>query len=346
MLLIQADQISFAYYTQASQLLEPMSFQLAPASRIGLIGANGAGKSTLLKLLLGELQPDKGRMFRKPDLKIGCLPQEPMAGESGRAADLIWALRPDLQSLRAIFLNPATPASDCVKALERYENRGGYRFEQRIDRLMNDFGWDAAALEAEVSTLSGGEKTRLALLRLALDKPALLLLDEPTNHLDQPMLDWLEDFLVTTRTPWLMVSHDRHILEGCVETIWELEDGKLTIRRGNYSSYRRQKAQELAHQEMLCQQQHKKVRQLEQVAAERRQIGQGMENFKPSRSVRKNGGICKRDDGSVHVVRPANVMRSAKAAEHRAGRLLDEARANQPQRRRELKLIFRSRPLR
>lgn len=350
MSLFQADQITFGYYQQSSQLFNNLSFQIAPGARIGLIGPNGAGKSTLLKLLRGELSPDKGRIFRKPDLKIGWLPQNPLEGESGSSYELLWALRPDLHQLREVFLNedPASADPDTVvKAIERYEARGGYKFEQRLDRLMQAFGWNPDTLEKEVSTLSGGEKTRLALLRLALDKPDLLLLDEPSNHLDQPMLDWLEDFLVTSHVPWLMVSHDRHLLEGCVETIWALEAGSMTIRRGGYSSYRRQLEQERAHQQMVFEQQRKKVKQLERVATERKVAGKAMENFKPSRSVRKNGGICARDEGSVHAqLRTGNIMKAAKAAEHRAERVRDEAMANMPHRQREIKLIFRARTVR
>ena len=108
MLLIQADHIAFGYYHHTHSLFEDLNLQIAPESRIGLIGANGAGKSTLLKLLKGELRLDQGRLFRKPDLKIGWLPQEPLQEEIGRAIDLIWSLRPDLSTLRSIFLNPGT----------------------------------------------------------------------------------------------------------------------------------------------------------------------------------------------------------------------------------------------
>lgn len=347
MLLLQADQLTFGYYQQSSQLFENLSFQIAPGSRIGLIGPNGAGKSTLLNLLRGKISPDKGRIFRKPELKIGWLPQSPLAGESGIATNLLWGLRPDLFSLREIFLNPNGDPDAVVMAIERYEARGGYKFEQRLDRLMNDFGWTSDSLNKDVTTLSGGEKTRLALLRLALDKPDLLLLDEPSNHLDQPMLNWLEDYLVTSKVPWLMVSHDRHLLEGTVETIWALEAGQLTIRRGGYASYRRQAEQERAHQKMVYEQQRKKVRQLERVASERKAAGQAIENFKPSRSVKKNGGICARNEGSVHAqLRVGNVMKAAKAAEHRADRIRDEAQANLPTRQRDIKLSFKSRHLR
>ncbi|PKL77157.1 MAG: hypothetical protein CVV27_06600 [Candidatus Melainabacteria bacterium HGW-Melainabacteria-1] len=347
MLLIQAQELSFAYYQHAERLLHKLNFQIAPGSRIGLIGANGAGKSTLLRLLRGELTADSGQLYRKPGLKLGWLPQDPLINEKGLAMSLVWALRPELEQLRQTFLDPSADSDELVKALEAYEGLGGYAFEMQLDRFLAAFSWDAEVLNRRVETFSGGEKTRLALLLIALDQPDLLLLDEPGNHLDQTMIDWLEDYLVTLQIPWLMISHDRHLLEGCVETIWELEAGKLTIRRGNYSSYRRDKEHLMAHQTQLYELQRKKARQLEQVAASRRAAGEKMERFKPSRSIKKNGGICARDEGSVHAqLRTRNLMRAAKAAEHRAERVETQAQLNRPASRRDLSLSFRSNQLR
>lgn len=338
---IQAQNLTFSHHIQAQALLSDLSFQIAAPCRIGLIGPNGAGKSTLLKLIQGAILPDAGRLYRRPQLRVGFLSQHPLAGENTSAGEALWAGQPALRELQARC------RQGDLAALMAYEALGGYDYEQRIERLSTSMGWSEAALRRPVEGLSGGERTRLALLRLMLEPPELLLLDEPSNALDQPMLDWLEDWLVTTPISWLMVSHDRHLLEGTAETIWELERGRLTIRQGSFSSFRQQQEHEAAHRQRQFQQQRRKARQLEQVAQERRRIGESMENFRPARSIRANGGICARDEGSVHAqVRTRNVMRAAKAAAHRAERANAAALELQPQKRRERPLHFSYRPLR
>ncbi len=185
------------------------------------------------------------------------------------------------------------------------------------------------------------------MLKLLLEQPDFLILDEPGNHLDTTMMDWLESFLVSTRIPWIMVSHERYLLETCCESIWELNQGCLKVRNGNYSQFALHKQQQEAYLTEQAMIKHKQASQLQQAAQQRSQIAHQMEGFKAKRSVRKNGGICKRDDGSGHAnVRIQNMMRAAKAAEKRAETALQQAQDLQPTKSRRLNIRFEAPRLR
>ena len=259
-MLISSENLSFGFL--GGSLLENINFTLNEGDRVGLIGANGEGKTTLIRLILGELEPESGTLFKKSSARIGYLAQnggydsEKQVFEEMRevfASDIR-----DLETLREIEKQIAQTSehSQEYRALSsRYEAlnkriaaRDSYNFEVRIKTVLNGMGF-ADVYEQKISTMSGGEKTRLKLCRLLLEEPELLILDEPTNHLDMKTLFWLEEYLASFKGAILTVSHDRYFLDKIVSQIYEIEHKKLSVFKGNYSKYKLLKAEKVARLE-------------------------------------------------------------------------------------------------
>ncbi|NSW85449.1 MAG: ABC-F family ATP-binding cassette domain-containing protein [Syntrophobacteraceae bacterium] len=237
------------------ELFKDVSFHLRPAERIGLIGSNGAGKTTLFQILTGSIQPDTGSVTAPRNLSIGYLPQQwiPCRDKTvlAHAIDVhsqLNDLQSELRSLQQALEREKDPESigDAVlrqaALLEKIEHLGGYDIESRAAKILAGLGFDTSQLHQPAASLSGGWIMRLELSRLLLSEPDLLLLDEPTNHLDLESLMWLEQYLLTTSSAILLVSHDRSFLNKVVQRIFELELGHLHEYSGNYDSYLEEKA--------------------------------------------------------------------------------------------------------
>ena len=257
-MLISADNLQFGF--NGDSLLENVCFSLSEGERIGLIGANGEGKTTLIRLILGELDAEGGVLFKKNGIRIGYLAQN---GGYDSSLSVFEEMREIFQtdiraveSLREIEEKIAKTQenSDEYRILSaKYESlnkqiaaRDSYNYEIRIRTVLNGMGFENV-YEQQISTMSGGEKTRLKLCRLLLEDPELLILDEPTNHLDMKTLFWLEEYLSTYKGAILTVSHDRYFLDKIVSQIYEIENKKLSVFKGNYSKYKVLKAEKTAH---------------------------------------------------------------------------------------------------
>ena len=257
-MLISADNLQFGF--NGDSLLENVCFSLSEGERIGLIGANGEGKTTLIRLILGELDAEGGVLFKKNGIRIGYLAQN---GGYDSSLSVFEEMREIFQtdiraveSLREIEEKIAKTQenSDEYRVLSaKYESlnkqiaaRDSYNYEIRIRTVLNGMGFENV-YEQQISTMSGGEKTRLKLCRLLLEDPELLILDEPTNHLDMKTLFWLEEYLSTYKGAILTVSHDRYFLDKIVSQIYEIENKKLSVFKGNYSKYKVLKAEKTAH---------------------------------------------------------------------------------------------------
>ena len=256
-MLISSDKVCFGF--GGDSLLENVDFALSENERVGLIGGNGEGKTTLIRLILGELEPESGSIFRKNGIRIGYLAQN---GGYDSSLTVFEEMREvfasdirDLQTLEQIERDISTlneQSSEYRVLSAKYESlnkriaaRDSYHFEVKIRTVLNGMGF-ANAYEQPVSTMSGGEKTRLKLCRLLLEEPELLILDEPTNHLDMKTLFWLEEYLSTFKGAILTVSHDRYFLDKTVSQIYELERKKLSVFKGNYTKYKLLKAERAA----------------------------------------------------------------------------------------------------
>ena len=257
-MLISCENLTFGF--SGETLLNNLRFTLNEGDRVGLIGGNGEGKTTLIRLILGEIEKESGSLFVKNGIRIGYLAQN----GGYQSCNNVWEEMKEvfaediraIQTLREIEEKIAiTSETDCeYRALcAKYEAlnkkiaaRDSYQHEVKIRTVLNGMGFENA-YEQQISTMSGGEKTRLKLCRLLLEEPELLILDEPTNHLDLKTLFWLEDYLAAFKGAILTVSHDRYFLDKLVTQIFELENKKLSVFKGNYSKYKILKGERDAH---------------------------------------------------------------------------------------------------
>jgi ATP-binding cassette subfamily F protein 3 len=230
-------------------ILDQIDAALALGDRVGLVGPNGAGKTTLLRIAAGIDEPDRGTVSRKRGLSLGMLAQEAHLDEAFMSSPNVrTAVRHGAAHLERMALDlEAMERGGHVSEPEyeelqhRFETLGGYTLDQRVDEALSGLGFTAEEVARPPASLSGGEQTRAALARLVIAAPELLLLDEPTNHLDLGALEWLEDHLRRRSGSLLVASHDRAFLDATVTRVWELRDRRITIFRGDYAAYHRQR---------------------------------------------------------------------------------------------------------
>jgi ATP-binding cassette subfamily F protein uup len=231
-------------------LLDGAALVIDKGERIGLIGRNGAGKSSLLKILAGGIAPDDGVVWRKPDLRLAFVPQEPtfssghtvfeaVAEGAGPAHGLLAAYH--AATLAASGGEPAALA-ELARLSHELEVHDAWRLNSRVEETIARLSLDSDAL---VDTLSGGTKKRVALARALASEPELLLLDEPTNHLDFSAIEWLETLLAEFSGALLFVTHDRTFLDRVANRIVELDRGQLRQYQGNFTAYLAKKAEQL-----------------------------------------------------------------------------------------------------
>ena len=246
------------FYGADRQVLENISLSFFHGAKIGVLGPNGAGKSTLLRIMAGREETSSGEAQLAPGATVGLLEQEPELDPAkdvrGNVEDGVRELRDLLDRFEAVSAKFAEPDADFdvlleeqAKVQEEIDRRDGWTLDATLDRAM-----DALRLpegDRDVTTLSGGERRRVALCRLLLSSPDLLLLDEPTNHLDAESVRWLERFLAEYKGTVVAVTHDRYFLDNVAGWILELDRGRGLPFQGNYSSWLEQKQARLAVEE-------------------------------------------------------------------------------------------------
>lgn len=253
-MLLQLKNISKSF--SGNQILQNINLEVNDHERIALVGRNGTGKSTLLKIIVGQIPYDSGEIIKKRDMTVGFLDQEHDFA-SGRS---IWdemltvfqTLIEEEQALMNLAEEISRKSADKKepdeKLLNEYSRRseqfgeaGGYRYKSDIKGVLNGLGFKTEEFHTPIQALSGGQKTRLALGKLLLEKPDLLVLDEPTNHLDIESLNWLENYLQNYEGALIVVSHDRYFLDKIVTKIYEIENKKADVYHGTYTDYLREK---------------------------------------------------------------------------------------------------------
>ena len=250
MIVLSAKDIGKTY--GADTILEGVSFHINEGDRIGIVGANGAGKTTLLNILAGELQNDSGSFYLSQDTTVGYLKQKNNFDSDSTVLEEVKKIFTPLlnmeRELNELSLEISSMGAEAGCFMNRYaqlqedfKNQGGYTYKSEIQGVLNSMAFGEDYYDKKIDTLSGGEKTRLALACLLLEKPELLFLDEPTNHLDIGTLKWLEQYLKGYRGTIVIVSHDRYFLNQMVNRIFEVEHHKLHCYDGNYSEYAEKK---------------------------------------------------------------------------------------------------------
>ena len=251
MILLQVNQLS--KYYGAELILSNMKLEVQNRDRVALVGRNGAGKSTLLKIIAGQLSHDGGEIIKPKGTTIGY-----MAQDTGLESELsIWdemltvfteliAKEKQLRHLEVTMAKPETYENEALykKILSEYDalqikfaEQGGYQYEADIRSVLHGLQFSSFDSSTPIATLSGGQKTRLALGKLLLKKPDILILDEPTNHLDIDTLSWLEQYLQGYPGAVLIVSHDRYFLDKVVNQVYEISRHSMRKYHGNYSAY-------------------------------------------------------------------------------------------------------------
>jgi ATP-binding cassette subfamily F protein 3 len=258
-MLIKLDQVHKSYGSH--EVLKGVSFQLNPGEHVGLVGRNGAGKTTVFRIVSGIEEPDAGQVALARSLKVEMLVQQPQFDEHRSLRqevlsvfDRLRAMETEMSRLEHLISDAAahsqTPARDAEldaamheysDLSHQYELSGGFSYPARADAVLFGLGFTAADLEQPAAELSGGQKGRLALAKLLLAEPDLLLLDEPTNHLDVNAVEWLEDFLSSYKGAFIIISHDRFLLDEVATKIIEVERGTTATYPGNYTAYVRQR---------------------------------------------------------------------------------------------------------
>lgn len=231
------------------QILSHINFEIKGNEKIAVVGRNGVGKTTLLRLIAGEISLDRDDKREGPGivssrrLTVGMLHQTTKWEEDKTVEEILLESCPD-----------GDPFS-----------RERFAYEMEYDRIFTGFGFDKKEKSRKLSTFSGGEQTKISLIRLLLMKPDILLLDEPTNHLDIPTVEWLEEYMKTYENAVVFVSHDRFFLDQVVDVVYELREGKLKRYSGNYTHYRMQKRKDLAEAKKAYERQQQELERLNEL---------------------------------------------------------------------------------
>lgn len=268
-MLLKIKQATKIYNTQV--VLDNIDFEVNENETIGIVGRNGCGKSTLLKIIAEKIHLDHGEIIKNRNVSIGYLHQEVFSDTSKTVQETmeevfnyLILLQNQIRELEKNLDNPNI-LDEYSRKVNLFENQGGYTYKSEIEMLLTKFGFSKEDFSKKIKTFSGGQKTKLALIKLLLEKPDILLLDEPTNHLDLKTITWLEGYLKSFKKSIVIVSHDRMFLNEVCKVICEVEYGKIYRYYGSYDKFleEKKKRKERQHQQFVKQQEE--IERLEQL---------------------------------------------------------------------------------
>ena len=267
------------FFVIGENLLENLSFEIQEGECVAILGRNGCGKTTLFNILTGQMDYDSGEVYVNPNKKLGLISQIPKFPEGFTVEDVLRSAFTELLRLRrrmeALEGEMAAGASDAQlreydSLTNRFQTGGGYDMDVEVDKICNGLGISSEQRGQEFASLSGGEKTRMNLARLLLEKTDILLLDEPTNHLDLRSVEWLEQYINAFKGTVLTISHDRYFIDQVADRVIEIADGHAEFYSGNYSFYMDEKQARFDLQ----------MKQYEQEQAKLKQLGYTLERMK------------------------------------------------------------------
>ena len=267
------------FFVIGENLLQDLSFEIEEGERVAILGRNGCGKTTLFKIITGEMDYDGGEVYVNPNKKLGMISQIPHFPLGYTVEDVlrsafreILAAKKKMEALEKAMEQGATQEQlktyDALVA--RFQAGGGYDMDVEVDKICNGLGITPAQRPQLFDSLSGGEKTRINLARLLLEKTDILLLDEPTNHLDLNSVEWLENYIKTFKGTVLAISHDRYFIDQIAQRVIEITEGHAEFYTGNYSFYMEEKQARFDLQ----------LKQYEQEQAKLKQLGYTVERMK------------------------------------------------------------------
>ena len=267
------------FFVIGENLLENLTFEIQEGECVAILGRNGCGKTTLFNILTGQMDYDSGEVYVNPDKKLGLISQIPRFPEGFTVEDVlrsafadILRVRQKMELLECEMANGATDAQlrEYDALTNRFQTGGGYDMDVEVDKICNGLGITPEQRGQEFASLSGGEKTRVNLARLLLEKTDILLLDEPTNHLDLNSVEWLEQYINAFKGTVLTISHDRYFIDQVADRVIEITNGHAEFYSGNYSFYMDEKQARFDLQ----------LKQYEQEQAKLKQLGYTVERMK------------------------------------------------------------------
>ena len=275
MILLQTSKLTKLY--SGTPILENVQFEVKKGERIAVVGRNGAGKSTLLKMIADEIDFDSGEIHKPQSVVLGYFAQSSHVNSNDTIYNEMLSvfaetikLKGQLEELSLKMAEEDPSSEQYLRIIEQYQNlnhrfelMSGYTYESEINNILNRFKFNEIGFDQKISNLSGGQKTRLALAKLLLQKPDVLILDEPTNHLDIDTIEWLEGYLKKYSGAVVIVSHDRYFIDQIATTVYEIEYRKCTKYKGNYSDYMDQKAVSYASLMKQYEKQQKEISKME-----------------------------------------------------------------------------------
>ena len=288
MTILSVSDIRLEYGTDI--ILQKINFSINEGDRLGIVGVNGAGKSTLLRIIAGTTEPSGGNIYIAKGKSVGMLEQNAMLEsdktlteemetafpECRRIEARLAALQTEIEAAASTSHGEAYERliSEFTSLTEKFREIGGYEYKSRIRSMLTRFGFPESEQGKTIDTLSGGERTRLALVRLLLVEPDILILDEPTNHLDTDTLYWLEEHLRAYPKTLLLVSHDRYFLDRTATKILDIENTKAELYTGNYSAFAVQKTEARKRQQKMYDLQQKEIARIEGIIQTQIHFGQ------------------------------------------------------------------------
>lgn len=313
MIVLSCNKISKTYVVD--EILKDISFTVEDKDKIGLIGVNGSGKTTLFKILAQEISKDDGEIYIKKNLKIGYLQQHTNISSEKQVFDEclqvfepLIEMEKNLRNLeQKISIESSKSKSERLnhlmneysQLLEEFDNLNGYGYKSEIRGVLKGLGFQDEDMEKKINVLSGGQKARLSLAKLLLEKPELLLLDEPTNHLDIDAISWLESYLNEYKGAAIIISHDRYFLDNVVSRVFHLENQELKSYNTNYSGFMKQRKKELELLKKQYENQQKEIKRQEEIIRR-------FSNYGGSRYIKQAQSRQKLLDKMKTVKKPTN----------------------------------------